>query len=167
MTAPTDTGPKPTVAVLGSGSWGTALAVHLGRTGHRTILWGIDGGVIATLAVGIPYILTFYVLLALLEDSGYLNGAAFLTDRVMHWFGLHGRAVIPLIAALGCNVPAIIGTRTLNSTRERLIASTLITLTPCSARTAIIIGAVALYSGWQWAVLVYAVYWLRYLRGTP
>ena len=42
MTAPTDTGPKPTVAVLGSGSWGTALAVHLGRTGHRTILWGIE-----------------------------------------------------------------------------------------------------------------------------
>lgn len=132
-------------AVVGEGALG------------RTILWGIDGGVIATLAVGIPYILTFYVLLALLEDSGYLNGAAFLTDRVMHWFGLHGRAVIPLIAALGCNVPAIIGTRTLNSTRERLIASTLITLTPCSARTAIIIGAVALYSGWQWAVLVYAV----------
>ncbi|MEE4274846.1 MAG: ferrous iron transport protein B [Thermoleophilia bacterium] len=123
----------------------------------RTILWGVDGGVIATLAIGIPYILTFYVLLALLEDSGYLNAAAFLTDRVMHRFGLHGRAVIPLIAALGCNVPAIIGTRTLNSMRERLIASTLITLTPCSARTAIIIGAVALYAGWQWAVLVYAV----------
>ncbi len=123
----------------------------------RTILWGLDGGVIATLAVGIPYILTFYVLLALLEDSGYLNAAAFLTDRIMHRFGLHGRAVIPLIAALGCNVPAVIGTRTLNSMRERIIAGTLITLTPCSARTAVIIGAVALYAGWQWAVLVYGV----------
>jgi ferrous iron transport protein B len=147
-------------------SWGATVSPALERLvttafGEgalgRTILWGVDGGVIATLAVGIPYILTFYVLLALLEDSGYLNAAAFLTDRVMHRVGLHGRAVIPLIAALGCNVPAIIGTRTLNSTRERLIASILITLTPCSARTAIIIGAVALYAGWQWAVMVYAV----------
>ena len=57
-------------------------------------------------AVGIPYILTFYFVLALLEDSGYMNAAAFLADRVMHLFGLHGRAVIPLMAAAGCNVPA-------------------------------------------------------------
>ena len=66
-----------------------------------SILWGLDGGILAILAVGIPYILTFYFMLALLEDSGYLNAAAFLTDRVMHRFGLHGRAVIPLIAAGG------------------------------------------------------------------
>jgi ferrous iron transport protein B len=132
-------------AVLGDGALG------------QTILWGLDGGILATLAIGIPYILTFYVMLALLEDTGYLNAAAFLTDRLMHRFGLHGRAVIPLIAALGCNVPAVIGTRTLSSTRERVIASVLITLTPCSARTAVIIGAVALYAGWQWAVGVYLV----------
>ena len=78
-----------------------------------TLLWGLDGGILAILAVGIPYILTFYFMLALLEDSGYLNAAAFLTDRVMHRFGLHGRAVIPLIAAGGCNVPAVIATRSL------------------------------------------------------
>ena len=72
------------------------------------LLWGVDGGILATLAVGIPYILTFYFMLALVEDSGYMNAAAFLSDRVMHRFGLHGRAVIPLIAAGGCNVPAII-----------------------------------------------------------
>ncbi len=122
-----------------------------------TLLWGLDGGILAILAVGIPYILTFYFLLALLEDSGYLNAAAFLTDRVMHRFGLHGRAVIPLIAAGGCNVPAVIATRSLASMRERAIAATLITLTPCSARTAVILGAVALFVGWQWALFVYAV----------
>lgn len=122
-----------------------------------TLLWGLDGGVLAILAVGIPYILTFYFLLALLEDSGYLNAAAFLTDRVMHRFGLHGRAVIPLIAAGGCNVPAVIATRSLSSMRERAIATTLIALTPCSARTAVIIGAVALFAGWQWALFVYGV----------
>jgi len=122
-----------------------------------TLLWGVNGGVLATLGVAIPYILTFYVLLAVLEDSGYLNAAAFLTDRIMHRFGLHGRAAIPLIAAAGCNVPAIMGTRVLTSMRERMIAGVLITLTPCSARTAVILGAVALYAGWQWALFVYAV----------
>jgi len=122
-----------------------------------SILWGLDGGILAVLAVGIPYILTFYFILALLEDSGYLNAAAFLTDRVMHRFGLHGQAVMPLIAAGGCNVPAVIATRSLSSMRERAIATTLIALTPCSARTAVILGAVALFAGWQWALFVYAV----------
>jgi len=122
-----------------------------------TVLWGVNGGVLATLAVGIPYILVFYLIMAAFEDTGYLNAAAFLTDRIMHRFGLHGRAVIPLIAAGGCNVPAIMGTRVLSTMRERLIAGTLVTLVPCSARTAVIMGAVAMYAGWQWALFVYAV----------
>jgi ferrous iron transport protein B len=123
----------------------------------RTVLWGVDGGILATIAVGIPYILTFYFLLAFIEDTGYMNAAAFLSDRVMHRFGLHGRAVIPLIAAGGCNVPAIIATRSLPTKRERVIASALATLTPCSARTAVIIGAVAAFAGWQWALFTYFV----------
>lgn len=123
----------------------------------RVLLWGADAGIQAALSVGIPYILTFYVLLALLEDSGYLSSAAFLTDRIMHKIGLHSRAVIPLIAGAGCSVPAIIGTRVLTSLRERLIASVLIVLIPCSARTAVILGAVALYVGWQSALMVYVV----------
>ena len=123
----------------------------------RTVLWGVDGGILATIAVGIPYILTFYFLLAFIEDTGYMNAAAFLSDRVMHRFGLHGRAVIPLIVAGGCNVPAIIATRSLPTKRERVIASALATLTPCSARTAVIIGAVAAFAGWQWALFTYFV----------
>jgi ferrous iron transport protein B len=139
---------------------GIQAAVHAvfghGAVG-ATLLWGLDGGVLAILGVGVPYILTFYCILAVLEDSGYMNAAAFLSDRVMHRLGLHGRAVIPLIAAAGCNVPAILGTRVLATMRERVIASTLITLVPCSARTAVILGAVSLYAGWQWALFVYAV----------
>jgi len=122
-----------------------------------TLLWGLDGGILAALAVGIPYILTFYFVLALLEDSGYMNAAAFLADRVMHLFGLHGRAVIPLMAAAGCNVPAIMGTRVLATKRERTIACTLVVLVPCSARTAVILGSVSLFVGWQWALLVFGV----------
>ncbi|OGB97752.1 MAG: ferrous iron transport protein B, partial [candidate division NC10 bacterium RIFCSPLOWO2_12_FULL_66_18] len=123
----------------------------------RTLLWGFDAGINAALAVGIPYVLTFYILLALLEDTGYLNAVAFLTDQVMHKMGLHGRAVIPLVAGAGCNVPAIMGTRVLGSMRERVIASTLIVLTPCSARTAVILGAVSLTAGWKAALAIYAV----------
>jgi len=123
----------------------------------RTLLWGFDAGINAALAVGIPYVLTFYLLLALLEDTGYMNAVAFLTDRLMHRMGLHGRAMIPLVAAAGCNVPAILGTRVLGTMRERIIASTLIALTPCSARTAVILGAVSLTAGWKAALGIYAV----------
>jgi ferrous iron transport protein B len=129
---------------------------------HETIFkkifeWGFDAGILAALSVGIPYVLTFYFLLALLEDTGYLNSVAFLMDKVMHKIGLHGRAIMPMIAGAGCSVPAIIGTRVLSTKRERFIASALIVLIPCSARTAVIMGAVSLFVGWEWAIAVYAI----------
>jgi len=123
----------------------------------NTLLWGVDAGIEAALSIGIPYILTFYIILAFLEDTGYLNSIAFLTDSLMHKIGLHGRSVIPLIAGAGCSVPAIIGTRVLTTKREKIIACTLITLVPCSARTAVIMGAVAFYLGWQWALAIYLI----------
>jgi len=132
-------------SVFGSGHFG------------KILIWGFDAGILAALAVGIPYVLTFYFMLAFLEDSGYLNSVAFLTDRLMHKFGLHGRAIIPLVAGAGCNVPAIIGTRVLTTMRERTIASTLITLIPCSARTAVILGAVSLFVGWKPAVAIFLI----------
>lgn len=119
--------------------------------------WGFDAGIEASLAIGLPYILTFYVLLAVLEDSGYLTSLAFLADRAMHRFGLHGRAVLPLVAAAGCNVPAMVAAKSLPSKRERLITSTLIVLVPCSARTAVVLGAVGHYIGWQPALGVFGV----------
>ncbi|MFN8620848.1 MAG: ferrous iron transporter B [Chloroflexota bacterium] len=111
------------------------------------ILWAVDGGLLAMIAVGIPYVLLFYVLLAALEDSGYLVSAAVLVDRVFNGLGLPGRAAIPLMTAAGCNVPAIIGTRILRTRRERLLGAFLVTLTPCSARSAVVIAAVAPFAG--------------------
>ncbi len=111
------------------------------------LLWALDGGIIAMLSVGIPYVLTFYVLLALLEDSGYLTTAAVLVDRLLNALGLPGRAAIPLLAATGCNVPAIYGTRVLATKRQRLLASFLVTLTPCSARSAVVVAALAPFAG--------------------
>jgi ferrous iron transport protein B len=135
-------------------------AVHaaLGQgVASRSLLWGVDAGVIAALTVGIPYVLVFYLMLSVLEDTGYLNSVAFLTDPFMHRLGLHGRAVIPLVAGLGCNVPAIMGTRVLTTMRERILASTLVCLVPCSARTAVIAGAVSKYVSWEAAVGVYVI----------
>jgi ferrous iron transport protein B len=133
-----------------------------GVTG-RVLLWGFDAGIEASLSIGLPYILTFYFLLGFLEDTGYLNSLAFLTDRVMHRLGLHGRAVVPLVAAAGCNVPALVAAQDLPTKRERLIASTLVLFVPCSARTAVILGAVGHYVGWQPAALVMVLVFVQWI----
>lgn len=121
---------------------------------RHVLVWGFDKGIEASLAIGLPYILTFYFLLGLLEDTGYLNSLGFLADRMMHRFGLHGRAIIPLVAAAGCNVPALVAAGDLPTRRERLIASTLVLFVPCSARTAVILGAAGHYVGWRPALVV-------------
>jgi len=123
----------------------------------EVLLWGIDAGINASLAIGIPYVLTFYFLLAVLEDTGYLSAVSFLSDSLMRRLGLQGRALVPLIAGAGCNVPAVIGTRVLASRRERFIASTLVVLTPCSARTAVIMGSAARFIGVAPAVAILGV----------
>lgn len=123
----------------------------------RTLLWGFDSGIEAALTIGVPYVLTFYFILAIMEDTGYLNSMAFLTDTIMHRVGLHGRAIIPMVAGAGCNVPAIIGTRVLPTMRERFIASTLIVLVPCSARIAVIMGGVSRFAGWGYALGIFGV----------
>ena len=112
-----------------------------------TLLWSVDSGLLSMLAVGIPFVLTFYVVIAALEDSGYLASTAVLSDRIFNALGLPGRAAIPLLAATGCNVPAIYATRVLHSRRERLLASFLVSLTPCSASSAVIVAALSPYVG--------------------
>ncbi|MEL4306075.1 ferrous iron transport protein B [Methanococcoides sp. LMO-2] len=114
-------------------------------------------GVEAGFAIAIPYIAVFYVILSLFEDSGYLTRASFLLDNWTHKVGLHGRAIIPLVLGLGCNVPAIMSTRALNTLRERRIASILIALTPCSARTVIILGLVGTFVGYWAAISIYVL----------
>lgn len=126
-----------------------ALAAALG--------WALDGGLLAMLSVGIPYVLVFYVLLAVLEDSGYLASAAVLSDRLFGILGLPGRAAIPILAAAGCNVPAVQATRVLATRRERVLASLLVTLTPCSARSAVVIAALAPFAGPHVALAAFGV----------
>ncbi len=121
------------------------------------ILNGVLLGLEAGLAIVIPYIVLFYILLSVLEDTGYLARIAYLLDGLMHRLGLHGRALIPLIVGYGCNVPAIVGTRVLETRRERFIAAFLISIVPCSARTVVILGIVGSYLGIMYALGVYAI----------
>ena len=127
------------------------------RLVSQVLLWGLDAGVLGALSVGIPYVLTFYLMLSILEDSGYMSSVAYLADTVMHKIGLHGGSIIPMIMGFGCNVPAIMGTRVLTTRRERILACTLITLTPCSARIAVIMAAVGYFAGWQYAVAIFGI----------
>ena len=119
------------------------------------VLHSLAMAVMAGLGIAFPFIFIFYLLISTLEDSGYMTRAAFLADRVMHQFGLHGQVLVPMILGLGCNVPAIMGIRQLNTRRERFIASFLITMVPCSARTVIIAGIVATYLGLWFAFSIY------------
>ncbi len=94
---------------------------------------GILGGV-GGVAIFLPNIVLLFLGLSLLEDTGYMARAAFLMDRVMHTLGLHGKSFIPLLMGFGCNVPAIMATRTLETRRDRLLTNLLIPLMSCSAR---------------------------------
>ncbi|GAF93368.1 unnamed protein product, partial [marine sediment metagenome] len=118
---------------------------------------GLITGIEAGLAIAIPYIAVFYIMMGILEDSGYLTRMAYLLDRVMHKLKLHGKSVIPMMLGFGCNVPAILSTRTLSSFREKFITIVMVCLVPCSAVTAIILGATAKYVGWQFALLIYLI----------
>ena len=122
------------------------------------ILWnGVWGGVVAGLTLIIPFVVPFYLMLAMIEDSGILTRVAFMMDSAMHKIGLHGKALIPLILGYGCNVPAIRACRIMETKRERLLATFAITFAPCTARTIVILGLVAVFLGPWWALSLYAV----------
>lgn len=94
---------------------------------------GIIGGV-GSVLVFLPNILLLYLFISLLEDSGYMARAAFIMDRMMHKMGLHGKSFIPMIMGFGCNVPAIMATRTIESRKSRLITILIIPLMSCAGR---------------------------------
>ena len=94
---------------------------------------GIIGGV-GSVLVFLPNILLLYLFISLLEDSGYMARAAFIMDRLMHKIGLHGKSFIPMIMGFGCNVPAIMATRTIESHKSRLITMLIIPLMSCAGR---------------------------------
>jgi ferrous iron transport protein B len=123
----------------------------------------LSSGLYVPLAMVLPYIISFYLVLGLLEDIGYLPRLAVLMDTIMHRLGLHGYSIIPTLLGLGCNVPAILATRILESKRERFIAATLISIgVPCAALQAMIFGLVGQHGG-QYVAIVYGTLFVAWI----
>lgn len=113
---------------------------------------GIIGGV-GSVIVFLPQILILYFFISFMEDSGYMARAAFIMDKLMHKMGLHGKSFIPLIMGFGCNVPAVMATRTIESRRSRIVTMLILPFMSCSARLPIymmIVGTffAAKYQSW-------------------
>jgi len=133
------------VALGAGGFWHNVLIGNLigGGIDYYQSFGLLSTGLYIPLAVVLPYIVSFYLALGILEDVGYLPRLAVLMDTIMHRLGLHGYAIIPTILGFGCNVPAVMATRILESRKQRFIAATLISIgVPCAALQAMIIGVV-------------------------
>ena len=107
---------------------------------------GLLGG-IGMILTFLPILVIFFASLGFLEDTGYMSRAAFLSDRWMHKMGLHGKSFMPILLGFGCNVPAVLGTRIIESHRSRLLTTMLIPLIPCTARIAVITVLAAAFFG--------------------
>ncbi len=112
----------------------------------RLAVDGILGGA-GMVVTFLPILALFFVSLAVLEDSGYMARAAVVMDRFMHLIGLHGKSFLPLFLGFGCNVPAVMGTRTIESPRGRILMAVLIPLVPCAARMAVLNFVAAAFFG--------------------
>ena len=110
------------------------VSAHMGDGLLKSLV--VDGVVngVGSVLVFLPNIFILFMCISFLEDSGYMARAAFLTDRVMHLLGLHGKAFIPMLMGFGCNAPAIMATRTLESERDRILSILINPLMSCSAR---------------------------------
>lgn len=120
---------------------------------------GIGGGINTVLPL-VPQIGMMYLFLSFLEDSGYMARAAFVVDRLMQALGLPGKSFVPLIVGFGCNVPSIMGARTLDAPRERLMTIMMAPFMSCGARLAIFAVFSAAFFGQNGAIVVFSLYML-------
>ena len=148
---------KLSIALGAGGFWHDILIGNLigGEIVYLQSFGLLSTGLYIPLAVVLPYIVSFYLALGILEDVGYLPRLAVLMDTIMHRLGLHGYAIIPTILGFGCNVPGIMATRILESRKQRFIAATLISIAvPCAALQAMVIGLVG-QQGLGYVAMVY------------
>ncbi len=145
-------------AILGPGSFLHTIVIGGlidGKVDFVQSFGLLTTGLFVPVAMVLPYVFAFYLVLGFLEDFGYLPRLAVLLDTMMHHMGLHGWAVIPSLLGLGCNVPGIMATRVLESRRERFIAATIISIgVPCAALQAMIWGLLGERGG-KYVLIVY------------
>ncbi|TFG08147.1 MAG: ferrous iron transport protein B [Promethearchaeota archaeon] len=122
------------------------------------LLWdGGVGGFFGAVGGVLVYVIPFFLVIELLQDSGYLPRAAFLMDRVMHSIGVHGKTIIPMILGFGCNVPACAGCRIMETEREKKISIALTSLIPCAAVMTVVLGLVGRYLGLGWVLFLFMI----------
>ncbi|MBD3367787.1 MAG: ferrous iron transport protein B [Candidatus Eisenbacteria bacterium] len=121
------------------------------------IIDGVIGGV-GSVIIFLPNIAILFLGIAFLEDSGYMARAAFLMDRVMHSLGLHGKSFIPMLMGFGCSVPAIMATRTLESSRDRILTILVVPFMSCSARLPVYLLIGGTFFAGRAGVVVFTVY---------
>jgi ferrous iron transport protein B len=117
-----------------------------GAISYEQSLGLLTTGIYVPFAMVLPYVFSFYTILSLVEDSGYLPRLSTLIDTFMHKVGMHGSAVVPMLLGLGCNVPGILATRILETKKQRFIAATLMSISlPCASQTAMIMSLLGPY----------------------
>jgi len=122
------------------------------------ILWdGGMGGLIGAIGGVLVYVIPFFLIIEILQDSGYLPRAAFLMDRIMHSIGVHGKTIIPMILGFGCNVPACAGCRIMETKREKKLSIVLTSLIPCAATMTVVMGLVGRYLGFGWVIFLFVI----------
>ncbi|MFX1573859.1 MAG: ferrous iron transport protein B [Promethearchaeota archaeon] len=122
------------------------------------IFWdGGMGGFVGAVGGVLVYVIPFFLVIEILQDSGYLPRAAFLMDRVMHSLGVHGKTIIPMILGFGCNVPACAGCRIMETQREKKISIALTSLIPCAAVMTVVMGLVGRYLGLGWVFILFII----------
>jgi len=145
--------------------------ILIGNLIDGKIDFGQSFGVLTTgffvpIAMVLPYIISFYLILGILEDFGYLPRLAVLVDNLMHHIGLHGYAIIPMMLGLGCNVPGALAIRILEGRREKFIAATLMAVAvPCMAQIAMIIGLVGQRGGGYLAIVFFTLFFILIIKG--
>ncbi|GAB4270643.1 MAG: hypothetical protein Kow0080_15310 [Candidatus Promineifilaceae bacterium] len=140
--------------------WATAVLswLHLGNSWIASLVTdGIIAGVGGVL-VFVPVLMTLYISLAVLEESGYMARSAFVMDRLMNRIGLHGKSFLPMLVGFGCNVPAIYATRTLENDRDRILTGLLIPFMSCSARLPVYILFAAIFFPAHSGLVVFGLY---------
>ena len=134
------------------------LKSHMSEGPLRDMLTdGVLGGVGAVI-VFLPQILILYFFISLMEESGYMARAAFIMDKVMHGMGLHGKSFIPLIMGFGCNVPAEMATRTIESPKSRLVTMLILPLMSCSARLPVYLIITGIFFAKYQALIILVLY---------
>jgi ferrous iron transport protein B len=138
---------------------GTAAALMPEGIAKSLVVDGVIAGV-GSVIVFLPNILILFFCIALFEDTGYMARSAFLMDKIMHLIGLHGKSFIPMLMGFGCNVPAIMAARTLESEKDRILTILITPFMSCSAKLPVYVVLAGAFFGTRAGSVIFAVYLL-------